>query len=585
MGDTRNTIAPTEIQPTIISNDKQRRLKIALWLLAIVLGVFHAWSNHHYLGSADAMSYLDIAEAYLRRDWHLAFNAYWSPLYSWVIALVLLVARPSPYWKFAVLHLVNFGIYLFALGSFSFLMREMMRAHRIQSSEQLSAGVVMPPDWALLLLGYSLFIWSSLFLITIPLESPDMLVAAFIYLACAIVMRIRRQPFKWGWFICLGITLGAGFLAKSVMLPLTPVFLIASMFAIGSLRRALPRVLLTLAFFVLVAGPFVFALSRTKGYFTAGQTGRLNYLWSINSVSNSHWQGIEPNSGTPVHAPRKIFEAPAAFEFAEPVGGTYPVWYDPTYWYEGSVSRFDFRGQLRVVAKAVGSYYELFQAWGIQYGLAVAVISFYLIGHRGRQLIQDWGGQWPLLLPALAGFGMYALVNVQGRYVAPFLVLLWLALFAAVRLRATSESEAFMKVVMIVLAGSIILTTVASSNREAILTVRHLVRGEDPLAHEQWQVSEGLREMGLTANDKVAFIGHSTRAFWAHLLNVRIVADIRTDNISDFWTADPNLRSQVIDAFANTGVKAVVAEKPLAGTDLTNWRKIRKTDYYVVILR
>jgi hypothetical protein len=585
MRDTGNPIGPTENQPPITSNNRLRRMEVAFWLLAILLGFVHAWANHHYLGNADAMSYLDIAEAYLRCEWRTAVNVYWSPLYSWFIALALLVARPSPYWKFAVLHLTNFGIYLFTLGSFSFLLREIISTHSTKRAELSSTALVTLPEWALLMLGYSLFIWSSLFLITIPLESPDMLVAAFVYLAAAIVMRIRRQPSWWGLFICLGIVLGAGFLAKSVMLPLTPVFLIASMFAIGSLRRALPRVLLTLIFFVLVAGPFVFAMSRTKGYLTAGRTGRLNYLWSINHVINSHWQGEEPNSGTPVHPTRKIFDAPPAFEFAEPIGGTYPVWYDPSYWYEGSVSHFDFRGQLRVIVEAVSSYYELLQERGIQYGLAIAVISFYLIGRGRRQLIHDWLGQWPLLFPALAGLGLYALVNVQGRYVASFLVLLWLALFAAVRLRDTPDSKEFMKVVMMVLAGAIIFTTIASSSGETILTVRHLIRGEDSLDHEQWQVSEGLREMGLTANDRVAFIGRSTRAFWAYLLKVRIIAEIRKDKISDFWEADSEVRSRVINAFANTGVKAVVAEKPPAGTDLTNWRKIRQTDYYVFILR
>src|SRR6185295_3751390 len=131
-------------------------------------------------------------------------------------------------------------------------------------------------------------------------------------------------------------------------------------------------------------------------------------------------------------ATRKIFDDPPAFEFAEPVGGTYPVWYDPTYWYEGSVSHFDWRGQLEVVKRAAGSYYELFQEWGLQYGLAVALISFYLLSRRARRLVYDLKDQWSLLLPAIGGLGLYALVNVQGRYVASFMVLLWLGLFAAV---------------------------------------------------------------------------------------------------------------------------------------------------------
>src|SRR5688500_18006071 len=133
----RNVINPTE--PSIAKNEDRslRRLEIAFWLLAIVLGFTHVWADHHYLMNADAMSYIDIAEAYLRKDWQAAVNSYWSPLYSWLIALGLTLTKPSPYWKFAVVHLVNFGMYLFALGCFCFLMREIVSRQRSQRPELL----------------------------------------------------------------------------------------------------------------------------------------------------------------------------------------------------------------------------------------------------------------------------------------------------------------------------------------------------------------------------------------------------------------------------------------------------------------
>jgi hypothetical protein len=575
MKDSRNPIKSAETQTPRI----QSRLEIAFWLLAIVLGFFHAWADHHYLTNDDAMSYLDIAAAYLRRDWATAVNSYWSPLYSWLIALAVWIARPSPYWKFAVVHLVNFAMYLFALICFGFLMRETIRSER---SEQ---GLSLLPNWALLAIGYSLFIWSSLFLITIQLESPDMLVAAFVYLATGILQRMRRRPGNWSLFVLLGIVLGVGYLAKSVMFLLAPVFIIASVFSAGSLRRALPRIAVTIAFFILVAGPFVFAMSRAKGGLTTGRSGRLNYLWTINRVTNPHWQGEEPGTGTPAHPTRKIFADPPAFEFDGPIGGTYPVWYDPTYWYEGSVSHFDFRGQLGVLAGAIKSYYQLFYESGVQYGLLVALVALYLVGRRGRLLVADLIQQWSLLIPGLAGLGLYALVNVQGRYVASFVVLLWLGLFAAVRLPRTDEAERFIKALSVVLAAAIVFTTAASSSGEAISSVRQLVAGEDPSAHEQWQVAEGLREKGVTAGDGVAFIGNSFRAFWAHLAGLQIIAEVRRDKVGSFWEADANRKRQVIDAFARTGAKAVVAETPPAGIDLNGWQRIRQTNYYVYPLK
>ena len=579
------TIKPAETQiPPTAGNDRQlRRLEILFWVIAGLLGFFHAWADHHYLVNADAMSYLDIAEAYLRKDWHGAINSYWSPLYSWLIALAFSIVNPSSYGKFAVLHLVNFAIYLFALGCFCFLIREVIRSP--QSRAELGAAKTFTlPAWALLALGYSLFIWSSLFLVTVRLESPDMLVAAFVYLATGILLRICRQPSNWLPFCLLGVVLGLGFLAKSVMLPLTAVFLIASMFSIGSVRRSFPRIAVAVALFLLVAGPFVFAISRAKGRLTTGGAGKLNYLWSINRVTNPHWQGEEPGSGTPAHPTRKIFDEPPAYEFGEPVGGTYPVWYDSTYWYEGSVSHFDFREQLRVFVGAVKAYYELFQEWGIQYGLLVGLAVLYLMSRRGWLLLSDLTQQWGLIVPAIAGLGLYALVNVQGRYVAAFIVLLWLALFSVVHLHNSPDSQRLIRIITIILVISIVFTTVASSSREAFVTVRQLVAGEDPAAHEQWQVAEGLRERGIVSNDKVAFIGDSHRAFWAYLLGLRIVAEVPRDKVSSFWQADAMVKSGLINAFASTGAKAVVAEKPPAGNDLSGWQKIRNTDYYVYIL-
>ena len=586
MNDHRDLPQPTETQASTENGDRKlMRLELAFWLFAILLGFAHVWADHHYLMNADAMSYIDIAEAYLRKDWQTAVNSYWSPLYSWLIALGLAIAKPSPYWKFAVVHLINFGMYLFALGCFCFLIRQMLRHQRSQRAELVAHGVVTLPDWALLALGYSLFIWSSLFLVTVQLESPDMLVAAFVYLATGMLLRIRRKPSSWAPFGLLGVFLGLGFLAKSVMLLLTPVFLIAAMLAVGNVRRALPRVAVAVVLFLVVAGPFVFAMSRSKGVLTTGRSGKLNYLWAINRVTNTHWQGDEPNSGTPKHSTRKIFDNPPSFEFSEPIGGTYPVWYDPTYWYEGSVSHFDLGQKLRVFVGAIAAYYELFQNRGINYSLLIGLLALYILNGRGRLLVYDLIDQWSLIVPAVAGLGLYAMVNVQGRYVASFMVLLWLALFMAVRVYDTPNALRFARSISIVLIAAIVATTVASSSREIGLTLRQLVRGENPAAHEQWQVAEGLRELGVVPSNNVAFIGDSFRAFWAHLLGVRVTAEIRRDRVIDFWQAEPAVKSDVINAFARTGVKAVVTEKPPVGMDLRGWQKIRDTDYYVYLLK
>jgi len=578
-------MGPTETQTPPTGRTRQlRRLEIAFWLTAIVLGFCHLWADHHYLRNSDAMSYLDIAEAYLHGDWHSAVNAYWSPLYSWLLAIALFIAKPSTYWKFTIVHVVNFVIYLFALGCFTFLMRQTLRRRQSLSAELEAERLVTLPDWAVLSLGYSLFIWSSLFLVTITVESPDLLVASFVYLATGILLRIRLRPVSWWPFILLGTVLGFGYLSKTVMMPIALVFTLASGLAVGNLRRALPRISLTVLLFLMVAAPFVVAISRSKGRFTTGDSGKLNYLWAINRIRYFHWQGREPGSGAPKHSTRQIFDTPPAFEFGEPVPGTYPVWYDPTYWFEGSVSHFNLRQQLGVSVEAFKTYYDLFNRWGLQYGLFLSVASLFLMRRPKRLLVRDLNQIRCLLIPALAGLGLYSLVNVQSRYVASFVVLFWLALLVAVRLDQSVAAERVIRSISLVLIASIMLTSVGSSSQEAVATIRQLVAGEDPSRHEQWQVAEGLRELGVVSHDKVAFIGDSFRAFWAHLNGLRVVAEVRKDQLNSYWAADPKVKAELIKAFAGTGAKAVVVEYPPLGVDLSGWQKIRDTHYYVYML-
>jgi hypothetical protein len=162
---------------------------------AILAGAIHAWSSRNYM-NPDGISYLDIGDAYFRGDWATAINAYWSPFYSWLLGAALFVARPSPYWEFTVVHAVNFVIYLFALGCFSFLLREVIRA----SQPPASAAHAPLPEWAMLTVGYAVFVWSVVKLVSVELVTPDLCVAAWVYLAAG---RVRASSSAsvvfWGW--------------------------------------------------------------------------------------------------------------------------------------------------------------------------------------------------------------------------------------------------------------------------------------------------------------------------------------------------------------------------------------------------
>ena len=313
--------------------------------------------------------------------------------------------------------------------------------------------------------------------------TPDMCVAAFVYLASGVVIRIRAGEGSWALFSLLGVVLGMGYLAKAAMFPLAFVFLMTSLFAAGSLRRALPRTLLGLAVFFLVGGPYMLALSRVKGRFTFGESGRLNYAEFVSGVTRFiHWQGQGRGTGTPKHPTPQISDLPPAYEFATPVGGTYPPWYDQSYWYEGVIARFDLKGQLMALSE---TGYEYSVMLGDQEGLLVGLLAFFLLGYRGWPSWIRLARQWHLTGPALAALTMYALVCVKSRYVPSFIVLLWMGLFSGVDLPNSTRIRKATRCVAIAMVVAIALLS-------ARAIARDLVYGMNHPGHLQWEIARFL---------------------------------------------------------------------------------------------
>jgi hypothetical protein len=76
---------PGEHCTMLDSTNQRQRLLVILWLLAILLGLLCTWRAFYDLIDPDSISYLEMGEAFLRRDWQMAINAYWSPLYPWLL--------------------------------------------------------------------------------------------------------------------------------------------------------------------------------------------------------------------------------------------------------------------------------------------------------------------------------------------------------------------------------------------------------------------------------------------------------------------------------------------------------------------
>ncbi len=551
-----------------------RWLLASLWLLAAAAGLMDVSEFRHAM-NGDGMSYLDIADALRRGQSELAVNSYWSPLYPALIAMALAVAQPTPYGEFTVVHALNFLIFLGGLGIAHLFIIEMIRFRRFRTSGQEPSNDGLP-DWAWVLLGYSLAIWSALHIVRLRLVTPDLLVTGFCYAAGAILLRLARGGNGWGVWCLLGIALGVGYLAKAVLFLVAGAFLTAAFFSAADRRLAIRGVLLSLVSFTIVCGPWVVALSRSTGRFTFGDSGKLNYAWYVNETSPfAHWQGETPRAGKPVHPPRKISEAPAAFAFSGPFPNvTYPLWFSPGYWYDGLSVFFNLRRQLEIIAVHLESYFSLFTLHQAPWLTACALL--YAIGSRRWR---DALAGWPLLLPPLCALALYSLVHTEARFFGGFLSLLWCGLFAGVRLPDSAEVRR--------LAGAVVAVTAVTFLAIAVMTPAALTArsalvwagGRKPWPHVQAEVAQAIHGRGVRPGDPVAFIGETFNAYWARVARVRIVAEIPIGETAGFWALDAARSSSALEALKNAGARVVVSKNVPKSVPETHWQRLGATEY------
>lgn len=557
-----------------------RKVLLAGWIAALALGLLHVLVDLHSMNE-DGMSYMDMASAMREGRWGDVVNGTWSPLYAVLLAGAMAALRPSPFWEHAVAHLVNLGLHAASLGAFQYLLFAFLRDEREASPGDGPRGVGMFSEVSWIAIGLGLVLWSSLNLITLRAVEPDLLIAASVYAAVGALLEIRCAPELLRGYVVLGLALGFGYFAKAVMFPLAFVFLTLGLVA-GRRGRVLRGIALAGALFAALASLWIVPLSRSRGRFTYSDSGAYNYAVVVDRIiPYIHWQPAIGETNRAAHPTRKIHDDPAAFEFASPVPGTYPVWYDPSYWVEGVKPRFDLEGHLLVIRRSAKLYARIFLGW--QAGMLACCLAVCLLSDR-RLLIRGWIGAWPLLIPAAAGLTLYGLVLVQTRYIGPFAVLALLAALAGARTRDLARRSPCDR----------LIAPAATFHSLAIIGIytARLVMQKDASAlapfaarsHVDWRVAEALREEGLRAGDEVAVVGHSLRAYWARIGRLRIIAEVPAGGAAAFSRAAPGTRSAILAKFAASGAKAAILVPPARAPADESWRRIEGTEIHVQIL-
>ena len=543
-------------------------LRMFCWVVALALGAAQAWATRFTM-NPDGISYLDIGDAYWRGDWHNAINAYWSPLYSWILGFFLKLLKPSAYWEYPLVHLVNFLIYVAALGCFEFFLATFI-AQQTKQDERLSAqNEIGLPEWVWWVLGYSVFVSCSLTLITMQMVTPDMCVAAFVYLASALILKIREGDIKRRTFVALGVVLGFAYLAKAVMFPLGFVFTsVVAIFSGVLSRRWLRNAAFATVAFLALSSPFITAISYAKGRPTFGDSGKITYAIMVDRVDI-----FLPQQEGVAHPAAKFLESPVAYEFGKPISGTYPPWYDPTYWHDGIKPHFSLAGEKSALKFASLRYLVLLGSVFAELNFTVCLLVIYLLTPQPSSCVKRALTHWPVLVPALFASAAYCFVLMEYRYVAPFVLLLWLMGFSGAHLPPSRGLR-------ISVAGLAVAASVM-----AVFTVLDLTRKDArKIAPTHRQAAIAMNQRGIITGNGIAVIADEPcadgGAFVARLAKVRIVAQTR--DIQGFYLATPAARERLYGGFRNAGARAILlGPNPQVGMLDYGWERLAGSEYYI----
>ena len=288
---------------------------MAVWPTQVVLLLIAAWVNRNRI-NPDAISYLRIAQYYMNGQTDLMLSGYWGPLLSWLIAPWLLVFA-DPLLAARAAMAVTAVVFLF--GCFCIL-----------RAAQLPGAALIFGTWIASLLGVA---WS------VVVITPDLLMSG---LLCCGISRLWSD--RWmthtGTALGAGMVLGASYLAKSVALPVSVLIILwwaGTLIVVSrsNLWQAVRATAITLAGFLVVAGPWIGMLSSKYGHpvfatsgpiahaivgppdmereshpvflaFHKPETGRITSWEDPTSLPYKYWSPLE-NVTYAVHQVRVIF--------------------------------------------------------------------------------------------------------------------------------------------------------------------------------------------------------------------------------------------------------------------------------------
>jgi len=529
----------------------------------------------------DGIAYLDVSDYFLAHGLSDPHVGYWSPLFPFVLALARGIFGAGPQYERQIAHIVNFCVFIVALVAYELFLRAQWRA---VSTEMVDGEPGFP--WtrralAFFAFGYLLLTWMGVELVSASFMTPDMLTAAALFAAAALVLHIEARAEHRHVImqaVALGVVLGLGYLGKAVMFVVALVLL--ATLAAHAFRRArsLAPVAIATACFLLTSAPGIWSESRVGGHLTFGDSGRLNYAWFIGGVPAPYWfvpglpvpapltrpAHVDPVHGVSLDTLSRLALLPRVYDIDRPsIGGTVPLWYDAVQWYPRA---FRFTPSLRRQQHVLRQ--NAMWLWG--HFTLLFLGTLIVIAVSGRSLRGAWRVELTLIVPCIAVVVLYLFVYIETRYVGPFIIVAAVAAVAGAFAVRTDHARA---------AAARVARRAAM-----VVAVVQILRGLGAITD---QVEFGLRDDvdGVLARAVVASVGEHARvaiigdpfaAHWTRLARSRVVAFVPPDEAEMYWAGADSARAAIVDSLRVLRVALIVADQPpvAARVDTTVWHSV-----------
>lgn len=524
----------------------------------------------------DDISYLDVANMIREGDWRAALNPLWSIGYPLLLLVFRRLFSPTPHGEMAAVFWLNLSIYFIAWVGFLWFLGLM--SQRLKGDLSGERAAVLSPF--LLVCAGCIFVTVQTGIGRVSTVGPDLLVTCLFFFASGLALKVLSRPTA-GHAILWGVVLGLGFLCKAIFLTLAATFF-AIAIVLTSRRRVSASLLRAVGVFLLFVVSYSVGLSWALGRPTLGEAGALNYAFHVNHLKHwMGWQGGPKELGSPIHPVRLLRTDPPVFAFGEPFHVTYPPQFNMVYWYQGYRQFFSFRNEIRAVFENLRALKDVLRetlAVTLAVALCFCLVLWDAISHRdsGTRSVSTW----VLYLPSVLGVLFFLLVHMEGRYVAGFLCVLFLAPYLALDGWSGSTRSALRTAALVLL----VVATVYNSSKQLSGAVQSAVGRVDMQSGGQWAVAEYLQEMGLKAGDKVASVspGNDIRCAWAYASRVHVVAAIGNDAYDPehqredlhLFFDNASIQDEVLELFREQGAVAVVATGIPFDVSSPGWRRV-----------